>query len=309
MGKFSGSLEKSGHEIGLEELTETKAAERPAPKETRPVSEPPPPPPLPPRTTTRPSPVTPAVSQPSLLEPRRKNDGLRGVWDERLFKAVNDDIYIPEMFKIIRSRIINPKEGTTAPQTIMITSVVPKEGKSFITANLGISLARGLDQHCLLVDCDLRRPSLAGLFGIKQAQGLADYLRDGVALEDLIVKTEVNTLSILPSGTPPVNPAELLSSVRMHALINELSARYDDRIILFDSPPMLIAAEASILASHVDTVIMVVRQGKASKSQVQQFIESVGPQRILGVVFNDYAVTFLEKTLVKGYGYYQSGYS
>ncbi len=334
MGKFTGSLEKAGYDVGIDELAKLEptntAVEQntdwgtlASPEPESSVSEKTPTPPEKPgihqpaaqaQQPAKISPQKPKAAAPSQPAPsrtfstkERSIQGRPGIWDQRLFKAVNDDIYLPEMFKIIRSRILNPGEGVPTPKTIMITSVIPREGKSFITANLGISLARGLDQHCLLVDCDLRRPSLAGLFGVNGGPGLADYLRDQTPLTELIGKTEVNKLSILPSGVPPVNPAELLSSARMQDLIEELSSRYQDRIILFDSPPMLIAAEASLLASQVDTVILVVRQGKAGKEQVQKLIETIGPSKILGVVFNDYDAGPFERNMVTGYGYYQGG--
>ena len=324
MGKFTGSLEKAGYDVGLEGLTEApspRVGETYQEGEQRTQKESFTPPSTPPRQSSGKIPQENAPQPTRVMTSRERSHrplkdqpktihGRPGVWDERLFKAVNDDLYLPEIFKIIRSRILNPGEEVQPPRTIMVTSVIPREGKSFITANLGISIARGLDQHCLMIDCDLRRPSLAGLFGGKQGPGLADYLREeGTALPELIVKTEVNKLSILASGVPPVNPAELLSSERMKGLIEELSTRYDDRIILFDTPPMLIAAESSLLASQVDTVLLVVGQGKASRSQVHKLIEAIGPQRILGVVFNDYRVSPFESNLAKGYGYYQGGYS
>jgi exopolysaccharide/PEP-CTERM locus tyrosine autokinase len=191
----------------------------------------------------------------------------------------------------------------------MITSAAPKEGKSFVIANLGISLAQGLDQYCLLVDCDLRRPSLTKMLGLDNSRGLVDYLRDHESLDTLISKTSVNKLSVLPSGKPPVNPAELLSSTRMRELIEELSGRYDDRFIIFDSPPVHVASESIVLAGLVDTVILVVRQGGASKDMIKRLIDTIGKERLLGFVFNDHHTNIVERSLVKGYGgYYHAGY-
>jgi len=225
-------------------------------------------------------------------------------WDERLYKAINDDLSLPEVFKILRSRILHPLDTTATIKTIMVTSAVPREGKSFVTANLGISLAQGVDQHSLLVDCDLRRPSLAGLFGMAENAGLVDYLRDHVKLPELIGKTVVQKLSILASGTPPDNPAELLSSSLMRSLVEELSCRYEDRIIIFDSPPMMVAAETSVLAGLVDGVILVVRQGVSRKTEIQKVIDTIGKDRIIGIVFNDHTGGFLENSYTSGYGYY-----
>lgn len=228
-----------------------------------------------------------------------------GPWDARLSKAVHEDRTMPEIFSSLRSRILHPVDSRPVPKTIMVTSAIPGEGKSFVCSNLGVSLAHGMDQHALLVDCDLRKPTMASLFGLKNARGLVDYLRDTSSLPDLLCKTEINKLSILPSGKPPLNPSELLSSQRMLDLVEELSGRYEDRAIIFDTPPMLAAAESRVLAKKVDGVVLVVRQGKARKHQIQRIIETIPKDRILGVVFNDYKVNYIEKSYMSGYGYYR----
>jgi exopolysaccharide/PEP-CTERM locus tyrosine autokinase len=250
--------------------------------------------------------LTPASEK--FTEQHRLAKRLSGKWDERLFKAVNDDSYLPEVFKTLRSRILHPLDGEMVPKTIMITSAIPKEGKSFVSANLAISLAHGMDQHSLLVDCDLRKPALARMFGLDNSVGLVDYLRDNVMLSELIAKTPINTLSVLTSGKSPANPAELLGSTRMSALVEELSGRYDDRIIIFDSPPLLVAAESSVLAGQVDAVILVVRQSTSGKAHIQKLIDIIGTERIMGIVFNDQSINSLQKSLVKGYGHYHEGY-
>jgi len=275
MGKLAEALEKAGYQEGMKQNVEKCAQEPPEIKET------------------------------FVAKANKKTDDqtespqvLCGRWDERLFKAVNDDIYLPEVFKVLRSRILHPKDGGAVPKTIMVTSAIPGEGKSFLTANLGISLANGVDQHSLLVDCDLRKPSLAAMFGMDESRGLVDYLRDHVDLSELISKTTMKKLSILTSGKPAVNPAELLSSSRMHALVEELSSRYEDRIIIFDSPPILIAAESSVLARQVDAIILVVRQGGASTTEVQKVVNIIGAERIIGTI------NAFEKSIFKGYGNY-----
>ena len=227
-----------------------------------------------------------------------------GKWDERLFKGVNKDPVIPEVFKTLRAKILHPLDGRSAPKTIMVASAIPKEGKTFVTSNLGVSLATGMDQHCLLVDCDLRHPKLAHMFGIKSNFGLADYLRDQVDLSRLIVKTSVQKLSVLPSGQAPQNPSELLSSSRMQKLMQEVSSRYDDRVVIFDSPPMLVAAESIVLSGYVDAVILVIRRRKVKKDEVQKFIDSVGENKIFGIIFNDHETNYLDQSLIQGYGYY-----
>jgi len=244
----------------------------------------------------------------SFNEQHRLAKSLSGKWDERLFKAANDDGYLPEVFKTLRSRILHPLDGGKIPKTIMVTSAIPREGKSFVTANLGISLAHGLDQHSLLVDCDLRKPVLAKMFGLDNSVGLVDYLRDDVMLSKLIANTAVKTLSVLTSGKSPANPAELLGSARMPALVEELSDRYEDRLIIFDSPPLLVAAESSVLAGQVDAIILVVRQGTSGKAQIQKLIDIIGDERILGIVFNDQNLSSFQQKLGMGCGSYYGGY-
>ncbi|NTV51228.1 MAG: polysaccharide biosynthesis tyrosine autokinase [Desulfobulbaceae bacterium] len=287
MVKISEALEKAGRNEGVELGMGDGVQRSPEALFSSPVS---------------PAPITPIIEKPESTKALNEN------WDERLFKAVHDDSILPEVFKALRSRILYPKDGRAVPKTIMITSATPKEGKSFITANLGISLAQGVDQHSLLVDCDLRRPSLASLFGIQARIGLVDYLRNEKKLSDLICKTSLEKLSVLPSGKSPVNPSELLSSTRMSDLVEELSKRYDDRIIIFDTPPILIAAETSVLAGQVAGVILVVRQGGAGKAEVQKLIDLIGAEQIIGIVFNDWTINPLEKTLLKGYGHYYQSY-
>jgi exopolysaccharide/PEP-CTERM locus tyrosine autokinase len=227
-----------------------------------------------------------------------------GKWDERLFKSINEDIHTTEVFKALRSKILHPWEKGTTPQTIMVTSAIPKEGKTFVAANLGISLAQAMDKHVLLVDCDLRKPSLATMFGLEYKGGLVNFLRDDTELSSLIMKTSMSKLSILAGGKPPVNPAELLGSSRMQSLVKELSQRYEDRIIIFDTPPMLVAAETAVLAGYVDAILVVVRHGTSGKAQIKKMIDTIGPEKILGVVFNANTVNYMEKNILKGYGYY-----
>ena len=212
-----------------------------------------------------------------------------GKWNDRLVQAVNLSNEVVESFRILRSKILmSHQEGPTI-RTIMVTSVLPQEGKSFVTANLGVVLAQGVDQHSLLVDCDLRLPTLAGLFGIFYNRGLADYLKNKTDIATLICKTSMDKLSVLASGVPPVNPAELLGSDRMNELVCELSTRYPDRFVIFDSPPLKVASESMVLAQAVDGVILVVRQGISSRLLIREAIESIGREKIIGVVFKSYS--------------------
>lgn len=293
MGKISKVLEKSGYSV-----QKTMAEEVPSPVEQEPNEL---------KTKDRRG----SFDQVD-VEKREKLSRLEnlGSWDERLTKVSSFSNEISESFRVLRSKILMGQDGEKKPRSIMVTSVLPQEGKSFVSANLGIALAQGIDQYSLLVDCDLRLPSLARLFGVPYERGLVDFLRDDVNLSELIVKTSVNTLTMLPSGTPPINPAELLGSVRMHDLVEELSSRYPDRFVIYDSPPLQVASETMVLAQVVDGVVLVIRHGRSSKMQIQKVINDIGKHKILGVIFNGHTPNFFAEKLVnKSYGYYGNYYS
>ena len=228
----------------------------------------------------------------------------RSDWDERLTMAATVTGTVAESFRTLRTRILHPESGEP-PRNILVTSAAPGEGKSFVCANLGISFAQGVDNSSLLVNCDLRKPSLERLFGLANDRGLVNYLRDKEDLGSLIADVGVDKLRIIPAGPPPVNPAELLGSGAMQDLIEELGSRYEDRIVLFDSPPLLAAAETAILAKHVDAVVIVVRSGSSRREHVQSMVDKIGKEKVIGVVFNAYTSTMLDS---KVFGSYQSQY-
>lgn len=248
--------------------------------------------------------VQPQVA-PSTKPVRKSQAPPSGSWDERLSLATTITGAIAESFRTLRTRVLHPASGEV-PKSLLVTSATPGEGKSFVCANLGIALAQGIDHYSLMVDCDLRKPALHRLFGLSPERGLVNYLRDGDELTQLIVSSGVETLSLLPAGPPPVNPAELLGSANMTRLVDELERRYEDRIILLDSPPLQAASETAILAEHVDGVVLVVRWGGARREYVQKLVELIGRDRIIGVVFNAYKENILD---AKAFGYYEYSYS
>ncbi|MBA3014495.1 MAG: CpsD/CapB family tyrosine-protein kinase [Proteobacteria bacterium] len=231
-------------------------------------------------------------------------------WDEKL-KAFSEPFSpLAENFRLLRTQILHPPSGSPL-RKILITSTVPGVGKSFVCANLGVSLAQGLDQHALMVDCDLRRSRLATLFNVNGTRGLVNYLQQGEDLGGLIVKTGMRKLSLIPSGPRPANPAELLGSAKVEAMFAELESRYDDRFILIDTPPSVVASETAVLAKHVDGVILVVRWGMGDRETIKQLVESLGAEKIIGVVFNGYQANKLSAKMsgYDEYGYYAAGYA
>ncbi len=230
-----------------------------------------------------------------------------GSWDERLLMATTVAGAAAESFRNLRTRILHPPEGEI-PRTLLVTSATPGEGKSFVCANLGISLAQGVDTYSLLVDCDLRKPSLHSFFGLANERGLVDHLRDGQDVGPMFTGCGVRKLSLLPAGPPPVNPAELLGARSMTRLVREFADRYDDRIIIFDSPPVQAASETLVLAKQVDGIVLVVRWGGSRREHVQDLLEAVGREKIVAVVFNAYRATLFDTKLFGAYEYQQNYY-
>ncbi len=207
-----------------------------------------------------------------------------------------------EQFRLLKNNILFPEKGTP-PRSIMITSPSPNEGKSFVASNLAISIAQSIDEHVLLMDCDLRSPTIHKLFDIPSPKGLSDHLLTGQPLSSVLKKTFLNKLTILPGGTIPKNPSELLSSGQMRRLIHEVKLRYTDRYIIVDTPPPYITSEGNALARQMDGIILVIRHGKTRKKDIQDIINIYGREKIIGVVHN-----FAERRLGQGYGYYKYGY-
>jgi exopolysaccharide/PEP-CTERM locus tyrosine autokinase len=252
-----------------------------------------------------PKPFQAAKTDENLFEKTLQSDTAFQSVDERLITVTESSSTVAESFRRLRNHLLHPPHGEPA-RSILVTSVLPEEGKSFICANLAIIMAQGMEQHALMVEGDLRRPSLARLFGLNNDRGLVNFLQDGQDISTLIKDTGFKKLSIIPSGPTPINPAELLDSKKMPSIIEELVKRYHDRFILIDSPPMTAASEIAVLAKYVDGVILVVRWGKSRREQVKELVDLIGKTKILGVVFNAFEVNMLQSTLQKHYqGYYE----
>jgi protein-tyrosine kinase len=187
-----------------------------------------------------------------------------------------------EQFRKLRTYLLK----LTPMSTIMVTSALQGEGKTFVAANLAVGIAFDLDLYALLVDCDLRNPSLSHQFGLQAGKGLADYLKGRDDIQNLLTKTRLDKLTLLQGGSLTENPSELVGSKRMESLIEEMKTRYSDRYVVFDSTPVLETAEAEILAKMVDGIILVVQAGKTPRETIQQAIRTLGKEKILGIVLN-----------------------
>jgi len=202
-----------------------------------------------------------------------------------------------EYYKMLRTSIQH-RTKEKGWNTIMVTSVQPGEGKTLTSINLAISFAKEFNQTVLLVDCDLKRQRVRRYLNFSFDKGIVDYLLDGCALKDLIIWPGIEKLTLISGGKTISNSAELLGSPKMKALVQEIKHRYDDRYVLFDTPPILGWADAAVFAPLVDCILMVVEEGRTSIKDVKKALEMIPTEKFLGFVLNR------RKTTGRKYYYY-----
>jgi exopolysaccharide/PEP-CTERM locus tyrosine autokinase len=199
---------------------------------------------------------------------------------------------LAEEFRVIKRPLLHNafrRSGTAAPNAnlIIVTSALPGEGKSFTAANLAMSIAMERERTVLLVDADVARPSLPKMLGLSTSAGLLDVLVDkSLDVGDVLIKTNIETFSVLSSGTPHPHATELLASDAMSRLLQEMAQRYSDRLIIFDSPPLLLTTEARVLASHMGQVVMVVQAERTAHSDVMHALSTVESVPLKFMVLN-----------------------
>ncbi len=168
------------------------------------------------------------------------------------------------------------KKDIKRSNLILITSSVPGEGKTFTSINLALSISAEMDKKVLLIDADVSKPSISKVLGIKRNPGLIEFLEGEVDnLADIIVQTEIEGLRIIPAGKRHKYSTELLASNKMVALAEELSRRYKDRIVIFDTPPLLATTQAEVLASMVGQVILVIAAESTPESIVMESVKKL----------------------------------
>ena len=215
---------------------------------------------------------------------------------------------ITDQFRVIKRPLLDNASGRGAAPVphgnlIMVTSSLPGEGKSFTAINLAMSMAMELNHTVMLVDADVARPSVMQTLGLPAAPGLLDLLLDKkMAVADVLLRTNIDNLTLLPTGLPHTRATELLASDAMADLLKDMEERYSDRIIIFDSPPLLLTTEAPVLASHMGQIVMVVQAEKTLQSQVRHALASIESCPIRLMVLN-------QARSSQGVGAYGSGYS
>ncbi|MDZ7651156.1 MAG: XrtA-associated tyrosine autokinase [Burkholderiaceae bacterium] len=181
---------------------------------------------------------------------------------------------LADEFRVLKRPVLNNAHGKSAApirraNLIMITSSLPGEGKTFTSINLALSIAMEVDSTVLLVDADVARPAVLDRLGLPSSPGLLDLLtQPELEFADVLLRTNVERLSILPAGTPHSRATELLASTGMSRLLDEMANRYPDRILVFDAPPLLLSTESRALATQVGQVLMVVEADRTTQSTV-----------------------------------------
>ena len=218
------------------------------------------------------------------------------------------DSQIANEFRVLKRPLIRNAQGRSGAairngNLIMVTSALPGEGKTFTAANLALSLAMEVDTTVLLVDGDVARPSLPDVFGIPQSPGVMDLLtRDDLDLSQVLLQTNVERLVFLPAGTRHRHATELLASARMGALLRELASRYRNRIVIFDSPPLLATAEASALAAQMGQIVMVIAADSTPRRTVSHALASIERCEVVLMTLNKAA----RSDVGVYYGYYSA---
>ena len=221
---------------------------------------------------------------------------------------------IADEYRLIKRPLIMNAFGQGASvvehaNLIMLTSSVPGEGKTFSAVNLAMSIALERDKHVLLVDADVAKPSISRLLQLGDKRGLIDILIDNnINFSDVVLKTNVPNLTILTAGTIHPHSNELIASNEMAKLTDELSKRYSDRIVIFDSPPLLATTEAGVLANHMGQVVMVVESGKTQQSMVNEALSRLNGPEIIGFILNKTLGGMMSGEYDYNYGYY-GGYA
>ncbi len=203
----------------------------------------------------------------------------------RLLAAFERGPYV-EGYKLLRTQVGHRLRENNR-NVLGVTSPRAGEGKSLTATNLAISLAMEAAQTVLLVDANLRAPSLHRLFGLGDCHGLTEYLLDEIPLEDILVHPGIGRFVLLPGGRPLRRSTEALTSPRMKALVNELKHRYPARVVVIDLPPLLTSADVLAFAPTLDALLLVASEGKTTRRDVEEAIHLVGAAvPIVGTVLN-----------------------
>lgn len=299
MGKMSDLLERGGRQLGDDPQPAARPAQTPPPPKTGGVT----------RVrreqgsapdhrfdATEPSSARATakayVKQPE-FDPKKwtdpDNERLVSLWTPNSPQAKRIDI--------LRSQLLYPFHGEP-PRTILVTSAVPREGKSLLISNLAISFARGLQQFVMVIDCQLMEPRIHELLGVPLRPGLSDYLEGKATVPEIMHWTQVERLSVIPAGSPSHLSSELLATDRMGALMEELRARYQDRYMLLDTPSVQAFDDPTVIARQVEGIVFIVQSGTTDREEVMRALSRLPEEKLVGMVLNDKQSTVSDASAV-----------
>jgi len=190
-----------------------------------------------------------------------------------------------DQLKILCAQVLNTMKQLGG-NSLLVTSADPGVGKTLTAINLAVSISQEVHYTVLLVDADLRAPSVHNYFGLDGERGLSDYLLNEAELPDLLVNPGIENLVILPGGKPLPNSAELLGASRTESMVREMKARYPERFIIFDSPAVLPCADALVFSRLIDGILLIVEAEKTPEKDLKQAMELLKERNIIGTVLN-----------------------
>ena len=203
--------------------------------------------------------------------------------NSKLVSVIEKDSLAAEKFRFLGVRLRQIQQSRKLKK-VLITSTIPEEGKTTVSANLACTLARRRQQKTLLLEGDLRRPTLAKQFGLDRVPGLCEYLQNSSDIANSIYRLDALGLWILPAGRTPQNPIELMQNGKLTPLMNQLETWFD--WIVIDSPPVLPLADTSIWMKAADGILLVTRQGKTEKHHLERGVEALDRTKLLGALIN-----------------------
>lgn len=212
-------------------------------------------------------------------------------WRDRLATGPGGDTALIEQFTRLAATLHQARQGSPL-RTVMVTSATPGDGKTFTACNLAYVLAETYGYRVLLVDADLRRPSISGMVNVPGGAGLGEALK-ATTPQKLALAQLTSRLTFLPAGRPTANSIEALVSPRMQMILEEAATKFD--WVVLDAPPVAPTSDARLLSKMVDGTLFVIRAGKTQHADVQKSIDMVGRDQILGVVLNDVVGDAAEK--------------
>lgn len=228
--------------------------------------------------------------------------------DPRLVSYIDKESLIAEQFKVLRTNLYSLSPGKPL-KSIVITSAQAQEGKSTTAANLAFTLSLDKSKKTILVDCDLRRPSLHNLFGISRKPGFSEVLQGNIEIEHFLEKPALEDLFIIPSGQIISSPSEILNSPKIQEAIEKLKAKFD--FVIFDTPPVLNVTDSSILGAISDAVFLVVKAGVTPKEMVEEAFNSLrdAQAKPKGCIITNFTIPHSAYYLSKYKYYYKYSYT